>query len=107
MTSWTLTSYVSNTIALPKPFLLRDLVIFRLSSVSQYSDVGNPDSNKKGHRVRLKVASRYLVYDLPTTGDTRHVLHQEQNALARQFLLQAKASTFPWSACVYVTPSRS
>ena len=86
MTSWSLTSYVSNIIALPKPFLLPDLVIIRLSSVSQYSDVGNPD--------------RYLVYDLPTTGDARHVLHHEQNALARQFLLQAKASTLPWSTRV-------
>ena len=37
---------------------------------------------------------RYLVYDLPTTGDARHVLHHEQNALARQFLLQAKASIY-------------
>ena len=43
MPSWSLTSYVSNIIALPKPFLLPDLVIFRYSSVSQYWDVGNPD----------------------------------------------------------------
>ena len=44
MPSWSLTSYVSNIIALPKPFSLSALVITRLPSVSQYSDVGSPEA---------------------------------------------------------------